>query len=96
MIGDGWLFASTSKKRVTAEEYKRARSRMHAKDLTELELNKVDELFQASLYEQRDEDKGIDEKEIDSTISWMRAHMHEHNIPDHKITIIESCLKEFL
>lgn len=95
MIGDGWLFGP-SKKIVSKNEFKKVRSRLHSKDFTEKEIDRVEEIFNGDLNESSDLERGIDSKEIDRVISWLKAHKSEHTLSDTQIAIVESSMREYL
>jgi hypothetical protein len=60
------------------------------------ELDEVEEIFRGDMDEERDFDKGIDEKEIEKAIAWMKENENIHKISQSKIDILERELRERL
>jgi len=95
MIGDGWLFGPT-RKIVSKNEFEKVRSRLHSKNFTEKEIDRVEEIFNGDLNESSDIEKGIDSKEIERVITWLKDHKNEHTLSDNQIAIVESSMREYL
>ena len=61
-----------------------------------MELDYLSMIFRADLDEPESEQQGIDEKELERGIEWMRENKSVHRISDSKIDIFEEeAKKEF-
>ncbi|MFA5934839.1 MAG: hypothetical protein WC827_03080 [Candidatus Paceibacterota bacterium] len=89
-------FFSDSKPKITESEFKKIRAHLYNKDFTSDQLDKIEGIFRGDLYEDRDSDKGIDEKELERAIAWMRDNMSTHNISEQKIATLEEEMKKVL
>ena len=82
--------SSSSKPRVTPNEWKKARSNLYSiNHFTEIELNKVEEIFRGDMNEQNTRDNGIDVNELVKGIEYMRSHLNVHHISLAKIDALE-------
>lgn len=90
------LFWTDMKPRVTEKEWVKIRSELASNNFTLKERDRVEEIFRGDLFETREKDKGVDEDEINSTITWMREHISEHHISSEKIDFLETKLKNKL
>jgi response regulator of citrate/malate metabolism len=90
------IFFSNTKPRITKEEFQKVRSSLSANGFSARELDEVEEIFRGDMDEERDFDKGIDEKEIEKAIAWMKENENIHKISQSKIDILERELRERL
>jgi hypothetical protein len=86
------LFGST-KKKVSKLEFKQVRTLLHQKGFSSREIDEVEMIFRADLNEPSQYESGIDAKEIERGIKWMRANKRSHFISEGKIDILEDVLK---
>ena len=89
-------FFSDSKPKITETEFKKIRAHLYNTGFSSEQLDKIESIFRGDLYEDKDSDKGIDEKELERAITWMRENMHVHNISEEKINILEEEMKKAL
>ena len=85
-----------SKKTVSQEEFKDLLSLLYSKGFSKYEREEVEKIFRGDLYESSDYERGIDAKEIENAIQWMRKHMSNHNIPSQKVDLLEELLQKKL
>lgn len=90
------LFFDDYKKKISKTEFEELRGHLASNDFTHEEIEKVAGIFNADLNEEREEDMGIDEKEIKVGLDWMRSHLDSHRISARKIDILEREMREFL
>jgi actin-like ATPase involved in cell morphogenesis len=90
------LFWTDMKLRVTEKEWQKVRSELAGHNFTEKERDRVEEIFRADMYEEKEKEKGISEEEINKGIAWMREHVDEHHISETKIDILERELRSRL
>ena len=90
------IFFDDSKPRITEEEFKKIRAHLYNVGFSSDQLDKIEGIFRGDIYEDRDSDKGIDEKELFRAIAWMRENMHVHNISEQKVDILEEEMKKAL
>lgn len=84
------------KKKVTNEEFKKVRTILYSKGFTSKELDEVEKIFHGDLNEPSEDERGIDDEEIERGVEWMRKNKNNHFISDRKIEILESVLKSKL
>ena len=90
-------FFGSTKKTVSKSEFKlNIRSRLRSKNLTAIEVDVVSMIFRADLDEPEELQKGIDEKELERGIAWMREHKKIHKLSDSNIDSVEEVLKREL
>ncbi|MFA6797169.1 MAG: hypothetical protein WCR40_00435 [Candidatus Paceibacterota bacterium] len=90
------IFFNDQKPRITETEFKKVRSRLYSKGFTTEQLDKIESIFRGDMYEDKDSDKGIDEKELDRALAWMRDNTSTHNISEQKITVLEEEMRKAL
>ena len=90
------IFFDDAKPRVSKFEWPKVRSALYSENFTAEELNKIEEIFRGDMDESREEDKGIDAKEVSVGIEWMRKNMSKHHISSHHIDLLETQLKKYL
>ncbi|MDD4804198.1 MAG: hypothetical protein PHN69_03410 [Candidatus Pacebacteria bacterium] len=90
------IFFNDPKPRITETEFKKVRSRLYSKGFTTEQLDKIESIFRGDMYEDKDSDKGIDEKELERALTWMRDNTSTHNISEQKITVLEEEMRKAL
>lgn len=91
------LFGTKPKARVTKEEWKKVRSNLYDNHhFTSLELEKVEGIFNADMFEERQIDNGIDTNELIKGIQYMRSHMDVHHISMEKINALEAEMMKYI
>lgn len=85
------LFGFT-KKKVSKLEFKQVRILLHRKGFSSREINEVAMIFRADLNEQSEYERGIDRKEIENAVKWMRKNKSKHILSDRQIDIVEKVL----
>lgn len=84
------IFGQSPKPRVTKDEWQRVRSALSARrGFTKIELDEVEKIFSADMYEDRKINNGITTDELVRGIQWMRSNMSKHKISENKINAIE-------
>lgn len=86
----------TSKPKVSKEEFREACNFLSVKGFDEREINEVKKIFRADLEESSEYERGIDQKEIEQAMKWMREHTSSHCLSTSKIQILEEILKKKL
>ena len=89
-------FFSDSKPKITEEEFKKIRAHLYNVGFSSDQLGKIEGIFRGDMYEDSESDNGIDAKELERAIKWMRENMHVHNISEQKIDILEEEMKKAL
>ncbi|MEK7636399.1 MAG: hypothetical protein AAB362_01825 [Patescibacteria group bacterium] len=84
-----------SKPHVGSEEYKLVRGHLHSEGFSQQELADVDMIFLGDLEKKSGSyHRGIDEKELQEKIKWLRAHPNSHRLESSKIDKLEESLKK--
>lgn len=83
------------KPRVSKLEFQKVRNALAYHNFTELQRDKVEQIFRGDLDEEADF-AGVDEKELEKGITWMRENKSKHNFSDSQIDLIESEMKKYL
>lgn len=86
------MFFDSPKPRVSADEYKKARSTLSARGFNAEDLNDVDQLFQADLNESSERERGIDRGELEKGIAWLRKNIGHHRLSSQQIDILEEVM----
>ncbi len=88
----------SSKPKVSAKEFKMVRGDLSVHGFTEIERDRVEQIFSGDLYEQVNSTtaKGVDEQEITDRIAWLHNNKSKHTFSDAKIDIIEQVLRKYL
>ena len=89
------LFGS-SKPRVGKEEFSRVLSNLSAKGFTQREREDLQKIFRADMYETSELEQGIDTKEIEAAITWMRTNPSKHTFSTEQISLLEQELRNKL
>lgn len=89
-------FFSDSKQKISETEFKKIRAHLYNTGFSSEQLDKIEGIFHGDMYEDKDSDKGIDEKELERAITWMRENMTVHDISEQKINTLEEEMKKFL
>ena len=85
------------KPRVTVEEWKKVRSNLYGEHhFTQNELDEIEEIFRADMYEEKEIDNGIDSDELVKGIQYMRDHINVHHISIEKINILETEMMKYI
>lgn len=84
------FFGSSPKPRVTENEWTKVRSALSSRrNFTKKEIDEVEKIFRADMYEGKKQDMGITTDELVKGVQWMRANMSKHRISIEKINAIE-------
>ena len=83
------------KPKITAKELKEVRQVLASRNFTQQQRDRVEEIFLGDMDEE-DEKKGIDARELEERIKWMRSHKSRHGFSDSQIDLIEQELQERL
>ena len=96
-IFDGW-FGGSSKPRVTAKEYRKAKGELYNEGFSLRERAKIDDIFAAdyNMEATNTHPKGLEKAEIEARIKWMRENKSKHGLSDHRIDEIEASLTKRL
>ncbi|OHA84958.1 MAG: hypothetical protein A2408_02765 [Candidatus Yonathbacteria bacterium RIFOXYC1_FULL_52_10] len=89
-------FFEDSKPKISKREFEEARSALAGKGFSEREILEVQKIFRADLNDVREDDRGIDGKELDAALLWMREHIGEHAVSEKKLDILEAVLRKRL
>lgn len=88
------IFWNTTKPHVSQKEFQKTLSELYSKGFTHSEIDKIKEIFLGNFNQSNSEDKGIDKKELEKMIAWLREHKSVHGISDNHINILETELLE--
>lgn len=91
----GFFFSDTPK-RVNLEEFKKVRAHLASSGMSHQEIDKVENIFHGDLNEANNNQKGIDAKELDQTIKWMKENRHNHNLSDKDMKLVEETMKKYI
>lgn len=84
-----------SKKIVSEDEFEDVLRECRSQGFNSRELRELEKIFRGDLFE-RGSNRGIDRKEMEEALKWMRKNVSNHRILPKKITILEELLKEKL
>lgn len=82
------LFFS-EKPKVSSYELKKVRSRLYSEGFGTRKLAEFDKIFSSGL----SSNEGIDAKELESTIAWLRQNKSKHIFEDQDIAKIEEAMR---
>ncbi len=88
-----WPF-SDPKPHVTSIEYKRVRGYLYSEGFSRQELADVDMLFLGDMEKDSSYNRGIDAKELEEKIKWLREHPSRHHLEPNKIDKLEEVLRK--
>ena len=89
-------FFGSTKKKVSKLEFKQVRTILHHKGFSGREIDQVEMIFRADLNESSQYEQGIDAKEIEKGVKWMKKNKSSHGLSSNRIDTIESALKSKL
>lgn len=81
--------------RVSKLEFQKVRNALAYHNFTELQRDRVEEIFRGDQEEESDF-AGVDERELERGIVWMRENKSKHGFSDAQIDLIESEMKKYL
>ncbi len=91
------LFGPTPPPRVTAQEFKsKVVSQLYVHGFSQKERNEVEELFMGDMYEDKEQDQGIDLGELTRKVEWLKANTGKHILSAEKIAALEQVLKMYM
>lgn len=92
------LFGGSSKRRVSAKEYNKAKAELYSEGFSKRQRAKVDEIFGSDFNMPGTDShpRGLEKTEIEARIKWMRENKSKHGMSDHDIAEIEDSLKKRL
>lgn len=89
------IFGDSTPK-VSNSEFHRVRQSLSQRGFSHQQLERVQVMFDSSLAGHNDKLRGIDQKELESTISAMKDHEHANLFKDHEIAAIEEEMRKHL
>ena len=91
------LFGPTPPPRVTAQEFKsKVVSQLYVHGFSQKERNEVEELCMGDMYEDKEQDQGIDLGELTRKVEWLKANTGKHILSAEKIAALEQVLKMYM
>ncbi len=90
------MFFGSAKKKVSKLEFKQVKTLLYHKGFSAREIDEAEMIFRSDLNEPGEYERGIDAKEIDQGIKWMKENKRSHILSDKKIDILEKTLKSKL
>ena len=90
------LFFNDAPKRVSKEEFKKVRAALASEGMQKIEIDKVEEIFLGDIYETTDSQKGVDRKELEARIKWMRENMSKHRLSEKDVSLVEEKMSRYL
>lgn len=85
-----------NKKYVSRNEFQEVRSLLRAKGFDKKKTDEVETFFRGDLHEHEPGHIGIDKKEIENGITWLRENKEKHSFSDAQIDTIEEALNKKL
>jgi hypothetical protein len=96
LLFDMGFFGSTPPS-VTPDEFKKkVLSQLYVHGFSQRERDEVEKIFHADLFEDRTEDVGIDAKELDRQIKWLKDHIGHHLLSAEKIDALEKVMRSYI
>ncbi len=89
-------FFSWNKPRVSHFEWKKVRSSLFSKGWSTPDLNRAEAAFRGDLHEHQSSEGGIDRREIEGGIKWMRENKVKHGLSDNQISELGEHLHKHL
>lgn len=86
-----FLFGKPS---VSENEFKRIKSSLRQKGLSRRDVKEVEKVFHGHIEEAEPSQKGIDKKEAEDGIKWLRENKDSHTLSDSQINTVEEELKK--
>lgn len=91
------LFGPTPPPRITPEEFKKkVLSQLYVHGFTQRERDEVEKILHADMFEDRTEDIGIDAKELDRQIQWLKSNTGRHLLSAEKIDALDQVLRSYI
>ena len=81
--------------RVSKLEFQKVRNELAYHNFTELQRDKVEQIFRGDQEEEGDF-AGVDARELENGVAWMRANKSKHGFSDSQIELIETEMKKYL
>jgi len=91
------LFGS-AKPRITEEEFKKVRSDLASRGMSENKRDQVETLFSGDMNETvtAEHPKGIEKDELEMRIKWLRENKGKHYFSDKEIDMVEAVMTKWL
>jgi len=90
------LFGNYKKNISKREFFKEVRPVLASKDFTKDERDYIEGIFHGDIEESTDYERGIDDKELERGLRFIREHMDAHTLTKEQIDILEEAMKRFL
>ncbi len=93
---DEIMFWGSNKPRITPQKFKRVRSNLAAAGFSVDKRNRLEGIFSGDMNGKvtATNPKGIDEKELEIRLKWLKNNKSKHNFTDQEIDKIEECMKK--
>ncbi|OHA26450.1 MAG: hypothetical protein A3C06_02630 [Candidatus Taylorbacteria bacterium RIFCSPHIGHO2_02_FULL_46_13] len=86
-----------SKPRVTKQEFhQKVRQSLYGNGFSHKELDQLEGYFGGDMHESGASHSGIDAKEVDRGVTWLREHKNDHTFSPKQIDDIETEFKKHL
>jgi len=85
-----------SKPRVSKDEFKKKVLPALSSELSHREIKHLEGLFEGDMHEPGRWEKGVDKKEIEGKMKWLRGNKRYHSFSDQEIDKIEDVMKRHL
>ncbi len=93
---DDLLFPGSSKKTIGKVKFKeKVRPMLANRNISERHRDEVEKIFMGDIHEQGSQ-KGIDKKELEERIKWMRIHPSDHYLSKGEIDTVEEVMGAML
>ncbi|PIR70084.1 MAG: hypothetical protein COU46_03370 [Candidatus Niyogibacteria bacterium CG10_big_fil_rev_8_21_14_0_10_42_19] len=83
------------KPKVNREEFKKVRQHLRYEGFHDNDIKDIEKIYHGDI-EEGGPDHGIDKKELDRGIKWLKEHKSKHSLSENQIKILEEELKKKL
>lgn len=91
------IFFDDRKPSVSSEEFRKyVRNGLASHNFTHKEIEFVEGFFHGDMNEDVSREKGVDAKELERGIVWLRTHPREHSLSSEQINILEIEMKKYI
>jgi len=95
---DEIMFWGSNKPRITPQKFKKVRSDLAAVGFSVAKRDRLEGIFSGDMngVVTATNPRGIDSKELEIKLEWLRDNKNKHNFTDNEIDKIEECMKKYL
>ena len=90
------IFGKTSQKNISDDDFGNVRNALYAKGFDKDDIRFLEVVFRSDLFEDERLQKGIDKKEIEEALRFLKNHPHHHKFSNTKLSELEEVLLKTL